>query len=193
MRFSLKTILRRYVSKLLLEDQVTRWREMGATIGENVFIGFDAAIDEGFASLLTIEDGAVISGRTLIILHDSAFNNVCGLPIKAGKVTIKQQAYIGVNSVILCGVTIGQQAIVGAGSVVTKDIPAHTVAFGSPAIVHGTVDEFRASFEENMSHPDRYLYWDIPPWRDRREAMSASEILASRERFIGRFVNSQKG
>lgn len=55
---------------------------MGATIGRDVFIGLDTVIDEGFAPLLTIEDGAVISARTFIVLHDSAFNNTCGLPIK---------------------------------------------------------------------------------------------------------------
>ncbi|HKS48673.1 MAG TPA: hypothetical protein VJT49_26915 [Amycolatopsis sp.] len=30
-----------------------------------------------------------------------------------------------------------QHALVGAGSVVTRDIPAHALAYGCPARVHG--------------------------------------------------------
>lgn len=166
---------------------------MGATIGRDVFIGLDTVIDEGFAPLLTIEDGAVISARTFIILHDSAFNNTCGLPIKVGRVTIKQQAYIGVNSTILCGVTIGRRAIVGAGSVVIKDVPDETVVFGCPAVVRGTLDEFRSRFELAMAHPSRYKYWDILPWRDRKQTMAPEEIEASYQAFMHRFTNADIG
>jgi maltose O-acetyltransferase len=34
---------------------------------------------------------------------------------------------------ILKGVTLGDRVIIGAGSVVTKDIPAYSMAAGSPA------------------------------------------------------------
>ena len=43
--------------------------------------------------------------------------------------------WIGAGSVILPGVTIGENSVIGAGSVVTKDIPAHVVAAGSPCRV----------------------------------------------------------
>ena len=39
------------------------------------------------------------------------------------------------GSIIVPGVTIGEGAIVGARSVVTKDVPAWTIAAGSPAKV----------------------------------------------------------
>lgn len=57
-------------------------------------------------------------------------------PIRVGK-----GASIGANSTILPGVTIGEFALIGAGSVVTKEIPAYSLAFGSPAKVMGEVDE----------------------------------------------------
>lgn len=37
------------------------------------------------------------------------------------------------------GITISDDAVVGAGSVVTKDVPARTVAVGSPARVVRTI------------------------------------------------------
>ena len=50
-----------------------------------------------------------------------------------GKVIIKDNVYIGNNSLIMPGVTIGNNVIVGAGSVVTKSIPDNSVAAGNPA------------------------------------------------------------
>lgn len=47
-------------------------------------------------------------------------------------VVIEDHVWIGANVVILPGVTIGENSVIGAGSVVTHDIPANTVAFGSP-------------------------------------------------------------
>lgn len=48
---------------------------------------------------------------------------------------IRRGASIGARSVILPGVIVGEFAMIGAGSVVTKDIPAHALAFGNPCRV----------------------------------------------------------
>jgi len=48
-------------------------------------------------------------------------------------ITVKNNAWIGFNSIILKGVTIGEGAIIGAGSVVTKDVPDYAIAGGNPA------------------------------------------------------------
>ncbi|PXY42080.1 acyltransferase [Flavobacterium cheongpyeongense] len=53
--------------------------------------------------------------------------------VKKAKITIKDKAWIGFNSIILKGVTIGEGAIVGAGSVVTKDVQDWTIVAGNPA------------------------------------------------------------
>lgn len=53
------------------------------------------------------------------------------------KVTIKDKAWIGFNSIILKGVTIGEGAVVAAGSVVTKDVPDYTIVGGNPAKIIG--------------------------------------------------------
>ena len=187
MRHTLRTLLQNYLKRLLHEDPVVKWRELGATIGERVFIGPDVFLDAGFAPLLTIEDGAVISARTIIILHDSAFNNICGLPIRAGRVVIGENAYIGVGTIVLCGVTIGRRAIVGAGALVTKDIPDEVVAFGSPATVQGTLEEYQQRYGEAVAHPNRLAYWDIKPWRERGLTLTSEEVEVSRQAFLQNF------
>ena len=48
---------------------------------------------------------------------------------------IKNDVWIGANSVILKGVSIGNGAIVGAGAVVTKDVPDYAIVVGNPARV----------------------------------------------------------
>lgn len=55
--------------------------------------------------------------------------------VKTKNITIRDDAWIGMNCIILKGVTIGEGAIVGAGSVVTKDVPAWTLVAGNPARV----------------------------------------------------------
>ena len=66
---------------------------------------------------------------------------VMDCPLKYAPIVIKDGAHIGVGSIILPGVTIGEGAVVGAGSVVTRDIPPHCVAVGSPARVIRTFEK----------------------------------------------------
>jgi len=55
--------------------------------------------------------------------------------IVSSKVVIENKVWIGEFVAIMPGVTIGEGAIIGAMSVVTKDIPAYSIAVGSPARV----------------------------------------------------------
>lgn len=55
--------------------------------------------------------------------------------VKSKPIRICDDAWIGMNVIILKGVTVGEGAVVGAGSVVTKDVPSWTVVAGNPAKV----------------------------------------------------------
>lgn len=55
--------------------------------------------------------------------------------VDKGSIIIKNDVWIGANSLILSGVTVNQGAVIAAGSVVTKDIPAYAIAGGNPAKV----------------------------------------------------------
>lgn len=50
-------------------------------------------------------------------------------------ITIGDNVWIGMNTVVLPGVTIGDNVMIGANSVVTKEIPPNVVAAGNPCRV----------------------------------------------------------
>jgi galactoside O-acetyltransferase len=49
--------------------------------------------------------------------------------------TIGRNVTIGMGANVIDGITIGENSTIGAGSVVTRNIPAHVVAYGVPAVV----------------------------------------------------------
>lgn len=53
----------------------------------------------------------------------------------ARPITIGNNVWLGGGAIICPGVTIGDNSVIGAGSVVTRDIPADTLAVGSPCRV----------------------------------------------------------
>ena len=104
-------------------------------IGNNVTIAWGGTIYDHDSHSLDYHDRRkdiddelrdIRNGDNFILHKD--WSNVNTKPI-----VIKDDAWIGMNCIILKGVTIGEGAIIGAGSVVTKDIPDWTVAAGNPA------------------------------------------------------------
>lgn len=57
-----------------------------------------------------------------------------------GPTRIGDNCWLGANVVVTSGVTIGERCVIGANSVVTHDIPAYSVAVGSPATVIRSLD-----------------------------------------------------
>tara|TARA_B100000767_G_scaffold275215_1_gene311056 strand:- start:2485 stop:3000 length:516 start_codon:yes stop_codon:yes gene_type:complete len=65
-----------------------------------------------------------------------------------GKVIIKNNVYIGNNSMIMPGVTIGNDVIIGGASVVTKSIPDGKIAAGNPARIVGETKDYFSKIKE---------------------------------------------
>lgn len=78
-------------------------------------------------------------GGTYIFRNDDDFKDI----IKFGEIKIKDNCFIGANSIIMPGVTIGTNCVIGAGSIVTKSIPDNSVAVGVPAKVIMTTEEYK--------------------------------------------------
>lgn len=126
-------------------------------IGDNVSIGPHSIVqvDGEIGDWVLIGMHVQIVGR-----NDHAIDEV-GIPIRmatrvadraaepSDAVHIGKDVWIGASSVVLSGVSIGVGSIIGAGSVVTKDIPAFSIAVGSPARVVG---QRFANDEERDSH-----------------------------------------
>jgi len=74
------------------------------------------------------------------------------------KVIIKNDVWIGANSVIMPGITIGNGAIIGAGAVVTKDIPDYAIVVGVPA----KIIKYRFP-EEIIKKLLELSWWDLDP------------------------------
>lgn len=151
------------------DPRLDRLVEQGARIGEQVYLGVDVYIEDWFAPLLTIEDGVVVSQGVTLLLHDSALNNVAGAPLLLGEVILRESCYLGANVTVLCGVEVGAGALVGASSLVTHDVPAASVAYGSPARVVGTVAEFVEAQQRERPSAARRALVEAPPWRARTE------------------------
>lgn len=67
-------------------------------------------------------------------------------------ITIGNNVYVGVDSIILPGVTIGNNVVIGARSVVTRDIPDDSVAVGQPARVIKSIDDYLTKIEKESLH-----------------------------------------
>ena len=83
----------------------------------------------------------------MFVTHDGGtwvINNIDGKKRDIfGKIKIGNNVHIGPYSIIMPGVTIGDNVVIGCSSLVTKDIPSNCVAFGSPAKVYETIDEYK--------------------------------------------------
>lgn len=119
--------------------RATFWRWMGCKVGNNVLIGHSVSLDYGNANLITIEDKVIITNCCILLCHRRDLTNykkgdvAYDLPYIHKPITLRHGCQIGMGSIIMPGVEIGEGAIIGARSVVTHDIPAWTIAVGSPA------------------------------------------------------------
>ncbi|MHB8377430.1 MAG: acyltransferase [Dehalococcoidia bacterium] len=129
-------------------------RYAGETYEPNMRIGDDTRIGQNFFASCTGEFR--IGSRVLISQNVHVGDNlhryddpdvaVIDQPMTRGYVIVADDAFIGVNAVILPNVRVGRHAVVGAGAVVTRDVPDYCVAAGNPARILRSYDHERRAW-----------------------------------------------
>lgn len=120
----------------------------GILIGENVLFRSPKTthIDLTRPSLIEIGNNVDININFTIFTHDwTSFvfrNKYKDFIPSSGKVKVGNNVYFGCNVTILKNVSIGNNCVIGTGAVVTRDIPSDSVAFGVPAKVISTIDNY---------------------------------------------------
>ena len=104
-----------------------------------------------YPKLISFGNNIMVASNVSFLTHDAIHHVFNGLlegqgesrrvNEKAGCIDIRDNCFIGANSIICNGVRIGPNAVVAAGAIVTKDVPPGCVAGGVPARVIGSFDD----------------------------------------------------
>lgn len=103
--------------------------ETGAVIGDNVTVKNGVAIWDR----VIVEDN-VFLGPNCVLTNDRnprAYIKKSGTELEPTH--IRENATIGANATIVCGVTVGRYAFIGAGTVVVRSVPDFALLVGNPA------------------------------------------------------------
>lgn len=105
------------------------------TIGDNCFLGRGVLLD--LAGPIILDNNVTLAFRCLLLTHlnvgyrDHLLQKKFPRTIKG--ITIKNNCFIGVGTVILAGITVDKGSFIAAGSLVTKDMPSNVLVAGNPA------------------------------------------------------------
>ena len=109
-------------------------------VGAGTWIGPHTLLDGSGG--LAIGATCSISAGVQIYSHDSVAWALSGgrAEYERAPVTIGDHCYIGPQTIVTKGVRIGRHCLVGANSIVNKDLPDHSIAFGSTCRIVGRVE-----------------------------------------------------
>lgn len=141
-----------------MQYRIYHLKKIGTTIGENAWI-FSDDIETAEPYLVTIGNNVMIANDVSFTTHDaSASYYIPGASDIFGRITIGNNVFIGMGSIILPGVTIADDCIIGAGSVVSKSFlkPGGVIA-GNPAKRICEVEDLK---KKNIGYD--LNTWDVP-------------------------------
>lgn len=146
---------------------VYRWSDVPLHIGNycSISYGVKFIMDDGGHARNTISSYPFKSN-----LHD--------VNTKRG-ITICNDVWIGMNSIIMYGVTIGDGATVAAGAVVTKDVALYTVVGGVPARVIKEKCTKKEAFEMQ-----KIAWWN---WSEEKIEACIDDFKLSFAEFINKY------
>lgn len=134
--------------------------------------------------LISVGSNVYIAADVRFITHDLSYlmiSNYLGEQNKLdkmGNISIGDNVFIGLKSIVLPGVNIGNNVIIAAGSVVVKDINDGAIVGGNPAKVIGSFDDYVAKLERiNDGYPRNGLL-------GKNKANNKSKIDKLRKQFF---------
>lgn len=96
-----------------------------------------------------------------------------------GQIIIKNDVWIGNNSIILSGVTIGNGAVIGAGTIVSKDVPPYSIVVGNPQ----KIIKYRFH-EDEVGEIQKIKWWN---WEDEFVKINKEWFSRPINEFISNF------
>lgn len=107
--------------------------ESNVKIGNHVGIFENTIINPN--SPVTIGNDVGIGSEVMIWTHGAWLDITQGFPADFGPVTIGNNVWLPARSIMLPNTSIGDNCVIGIGSTITKDIPAGSMAAGTPCKV----------------------------------------------------------
>ncbi|UPO76356.1 MULTISPECIES: sugar O-acetyltransferase [unclassified Arthrobacter] len=128
-----------------VDETVALFPPFSADFGRNIILGKRVFINSGCRFQdqggITIGDDCLIGHNAVLatLNHDLAPSRRADM--HPAPITLGRNVWLGSNVTVLPGVSIGDDSVVAAGAVVTKDLPARSLAVGSPARVIRSVED----------------------------------------------------
>ncbi len=162
--------IRKFKFNRMPEDRrIDMWPELGEVGSDVRLTGYPNFGSEPF--LIRLGSHITIAANVAFVNHDGGvrvFRRELPDMHVYDQITVGDNVFIGMGSIILAGVTIGDNCVIGAGSVVTRDIPPGSVAAGVPCRLIKTYEEYRVSSSEKA------MQWPVGDYgEDWRNALRA--------------------
>lgn len=159
-------------------------RSLGVQIGERTRILDRHVPSEPY--LIRIGNHVTITSGCRLVTHDGAiwvYRDRDPAINRFAPIEIRDNSFIGLDSIILPGVTIGPDSVVAAGSVVTKDVPPGEIWGGNPARLICTTEAYL----------EKVLQQQLPVTDDQRSRIAAGEPQSEvmRETVIRHFFGEE--
>jgi acetyltransferase-like isoleucine patch superfamily enzyme len=115
-------------------ERIDRLRSRGVRIGEGCVIHTEHFSSEPY--LVEIGDNVGIAPGVHFMTHDGSVFPARRIgALIFGRISIGDNSFVGMNSLILPGTVVGRDCIIGAGSVVGGTVPDGSVVTGNPGRV----------------------------------------------------------
>lgn len=134
-------------------------KSLGVKVGKNCEFYSDI-LWESEPYLISVGDNVRITSGCKFVTHDGGvwvLRNTKQLENADifGRIIIKDNVHIGMNSIIMPNVTIGNNCIIGCGAVVTKDVPDNSIIGGVPAKYIKSIEEYYEKHKEDCDYTKR--------------------------------------